>query len=115
MLLIRIGVRDEHIRVIDVSKHAVKQDEDDNQYQLICAGVSAIAVGLCNAIEEICPEQSSIDVVSDEDDSSALNHITIVVVEDSLDLQTVLKVGKYQLETVANSYENYIDYKITEV
>ncbi|MBQ6654259.1 MAG: ribosomal-processing cysteine protease Prp [Erysipelotrichaceae bacterium] len=115
MLLIRIGVKEQDIRVIDISKHAEKQNDEDELYRLVCAGVSAIAVGLCNAIDVLAEEQCDIDFVSDENDPGQLNHITIAVKKNSLDLQGILKVGEIQLRTCAESYQNYIDFKITEV
>ncbi len=114
MLLIRIGTRQETIRVLDISKHAGKQDGCD-EYKLICAGVSAVAVGLCNAIDIMTDGSSEIDFVSDQDDPGELNHITIRVSKDDPQLQQILMVGKIQLETIAEQYSNYIDYKITEV
>ena len=115
MLLIRIGIRDDQIKVIDVSKHAESQNDEDEIYRLVCAGVSAVAVGLCNAIDQICPDCCQIGFESDEEDPERLNHITIAVENDSLDLQKILKVGEIQLMTAAESYQNYIDFKITEV
>ena len=115
MLMIRIGMRQDDIVVMDISKHAVARDQEDELYRLVCAGVSAIAVGLCNAIDQLTEDQCLIDFLSDEHDPGSLNHITIAVSKNSLDLQKILKVGEIQLRTAAESYQNYIDFKITEV
>ncbi len=115
MLMIRIGKTQNDVSVIDISKHAVERSEDDDLYTLVCAGISTVAVGLCNALDQLAPGQCEIDFVSDEQDPGALNHITIAVKQNSLDLQQILKTGEIQLKTAAESYQNYIDLKITEV
>ncbi len=115
MLMIRIGKAHDDIIGIDVSKHAVKRSDDDDLYTLVCAGISTVAVGLCNALDQLAPGQCEIDFVSDEQDPGALNHITITVKQNSLDLQQIMKTGAIQLETAAESYQDYIDFKITEV
>ncbi len=115
MLMIRIAKAQQDIKVIDISKHALKRDEEDDLYRLVCAGVSTVAIGLCNALDQLTPEPCDSDVVSDTADPEALNHITIAVRQNSLDLQQILKTGEIQLETAAESYQNYIDLKITEV
>ena len=114
MLMIRIGSSHGYYLAIDISKHVTKKDEDDHQYDLICAGVSSIGIGLANAIDSICPDSCNIDINQDTDDSTE-NHITITVKSNDEKLQTVLTTGVIQLMTVAQSYPDYIDLKNTEV
>ena len=114
MLLIRIAERDGEIKVIDISKH-VQPDDDDDLYRLICAGVSCVATGLCNVLDQLCPECCEISFDSDEGDPDQPNFISIRAVKASPELQTILKTGKIQLQCAWESYSQYIDYKITEV
>jgi len=114
MLMIRIGEKNNQILSIDISKHATKKAKDDDQYKLVCAGVSSIGIGLANALETICPSACSIDVNESEENSTS-NHITIIVKSNDAKLQTVLNTGVIQLQTVAESYPDYIDLKNTEV
>lgn len=113
MLTIRIAKSGDDIKLLQISKHAVKQSQDDEMYSLICAGVSSISIGLCNAVDIMANE--SCEIVVNESEEDNLNHITIRVVKNSSTLQNILNTGVIQLKTVYEGNENYIDLKFTEV
>ena len=112
MLLVNIGYKEDKICALDISKHARPLSKNDKKYKLVCAGVSSISIGLLNAIDELATDCCSIDVKELDSD---LNHITVVVNNSNDVLQTILKTGVIQLETVAVTYSDYIEIRKTEV
>lgn len=73
---------------------------------LVCAGVSSIAFGLCNALSDI----AGLETIQAEN-----NMISIRSSEPSDLVQVILETGIIQFRTVEMSYSDYIDIKITEV
>ncbi len=99
-------VRDGNLtKKVEISGHA-----DSGKYgqDLVCSAVSAISVGLLNAIDEL---ESSTCEISIKDE----NHITINVVNSNETIQTILTVGIIQLKTIEESYPKNIKLKFTEV
>ena len=111
-IIATIGKRNESIKVISVEGHSNAIDKKSD-YKLVCAGVSSVMVGLLNAIDEL--EKDSCEITLNESENPDTNHITIVVTNDSKDLQLILKVGEIQLKTIELNYNKYLDLKITEV
>ena len=90
------------IREIRISGHAYSAEKG---HDLICAGVSSIGVGLLNAIDQMCKDETNLVCQN--------NMIKIIVLQNSTKLQNVLCTGLFQLKTMAERYpENII---ITEV
>ena len=73
---------------------------------LVCAGVSSIAFGLCNALSDI----AGLETIQAEN-----NMISIRSSEPDDLVQVILETGIIQFRTVEMSYADYIDIKITEV
>jgi len=111
-IIATIGKKDDSIKLISVEGHAAAIDKKAD-YKLVCAGVSATMFGLLNAIDELTGESCEVAVNQTEDPNT--NHITIVVTNDSKELQLILKVGEIQLKTIEETYKKYFDLKITEV
>lgn len=111
-IIATIGKKDDSIRMISVEGHASPVDRKAD-YKLVCAGVSATMFGLLNAIDELTGDSCKIAINQTEDPNT--NHITIVVTNDSKELQLILKVGEIQLKSIEETYKKYLDLKITEV
>ena len=71
---------------------------------LVCAAVSGIVFGLCNALDQI----AGIETISVTD-----NTVTISVDHPDDLSETIMRTGLIQLKTVGEKNQNYI--KITEV
>ncbi|MBQ6451154.1 MAG: ribosomal-processing cysteine protease Prp [Solobacterium sp.] len=100
--MIRVSIKRRNgIEKISVTGHA---DAAAYGEDLICAGVSSIAFGLCNALDEM---KASADIKIKEN--------SIEIRTDSKDAltQTILETGYYQLKTVSDQYPENM--KITEV
>lgn len=73
---------------------------------LVCAGVSSIAFGLCNALSDL----AGLETIQAE------NNMISIQCEGGNDLiEVILDTGLIQFQTVEQSYADYIDIKITEV
>lgn len=79
---------------------------DDAGKDLVCAGVSSIMFGLLNALDEIA--EGSVDISVD-------NQIKIKTGKTDIILQTILRTGLIQLQTVEESYPEFIKIKMQEV
>lgn len=104
MIQVFVEHRKESILQITISGHANSTTE---MMDLVCAQVSAVSVGLLNAIEILCPNSTSIDMES--------GYINIRVLEDSTTLQILLQTLEIQLRTVENTNYKYIKIKKREV
>ena len=104
--MIKVNVR-EHagmIQSIHISGHA---EYADHGKDLVCAGVSSIGVGLLNALSEMC--EDSCECSMHEGD------IQIQVIKENTENQIILNTGIIQLQTMEQSYKNYIHITKTEV
>ena len=103
--MIRATVTVSHDRILklEVSGHAGSAEYGRD---LVCAEVSAVATGLCNAIDEagftavdMTVEEGYVAISADNDDSH--------------DLQVILKTGISQLKTIEYIHSDYL--KITKM
>ncbi len=74
---------------------------------LVCAGVSTVAIGLLNAMQELAPDTCQLLMGENE------TRIQVTTVTDTN--QLILKIGCIQLETIENSYKKFIRIKKQEV
>ena len=88
------------LKKIEISGHA---DSDVKGHDLVCAGVSSIAFGTLNALDEMASE--SVDLIVDQ-------QIRIEVL-NLLDekCQVILQTMMIQLATVEQQYSKYIEIK----
>lgn len=104
MIKITIQTQNDNIVSLDIKGHA---EFDDHGKDLVCAGVSSIAFGLLNALDEYKVEF----------EHQVQNNEISIHLNNQLDdkAQIILKTGIIQLETIKESYEAYIKIKKQEV
>lgn len=103
MIQVKIKCSKSQIQEMIVKGHA---EYDDAGKDLVCAGVSSIMFGLLNALDEIA--EGSVDISVD-------NQIKIKTGKTDIILQTILRTGLIQLQTVEESYPEFIKIKMQEV
>ncbi|MDY3035125.1 MAG: ribosomal-processing cysteine protease Prp [Absicoccus sp.] len=91
--------------LIVVSGHEDQQEHE--QYALVCAQVSAISVGILNSIDQQCPNSCELTM---ED-----GFVSIHVKESTPLLQSILETFVIQLDTVAQVNSKIIKIKKVEV
>ena len=91
------------IQSITVSGHSGSADKGED---LICAAVSAISFGICNALYELGSDASC--VVAD-------NRIEISIGTSDERTQTILQTMVVQLQTVMEGNETFLTIRKTEV
>ena len=96
MIEVKINIRSQRIREMKISGHALYAPHGED---LVCAGASSIGTGLLNALDILVPNSCKL-ILKD--------YILIQVVEDSEVVQTILRTGLIQLETIAEQYGNYL-------
>lgn len=102
MIQVRTISQDGHIKRLTCSGHS---ESDDIGKDLICAGVSSILFGLCNALDEMCDEigfiveENIIDIYTDQPNETS---------------DLILKTGIIQLKTIEESYKDFIRIKESE-
>lgn len=104
MVLVTVNLCDHKISKITIRGHADSVN-DDAQYDMVCAEVSAVSVGVLNSIDEICGEDCC-DIVMES------GNVEISVKKSSSDLQIILRTLKIQLETIAYSNKAFIKVKV---
>jgi len=82
---------------IEISGHA-KSDEYGKD--LVCAAVSTVITGSCNALDQLVPDSCVIDL------KAGLTKIKII--DNSEKVQTILNTMLVQLKTVEQKYPDYI-------
>lgn len=97
MVLVEIQHQSNKVTEITIAGHA---DSGPKGQDLVCAGVSSIAVGLLNALEDF--SQGTCEIAMSE------GNIHIIVVDSNETNQMILKVGIKQLETIEESYKKFI-------
>ncbi len=103
MIKIRTCTHGGKIRRIELSGHSGSAESGKD---LICAAVSAVSTGLCNALHELqCDAECTVEN----------NRIIITTEDDSEKTQTVLETGMIQLETIREIAEQFIQIRKTEV
>lgn len=103
MVHVTVNLCDQEITGISIKGHA-NSVRDDAQYDLVCAEVSAVSVGVLNAIDEICGEECC-DIVMGS------GNVEIMVKKSTSDLQIILRTLKIQLETIEYSNGQFIKIK----
>lgn len=104
--MIRIDIlrKDQRISQILISGHA---NYDVKGKDLVCAGVSCIAIGALNALSEQCP---NCDLRMEEGLIQITNHLL-----SDHDTQVMLEMLRVQLITMQETFKNYIQVTDQEV
>lgn len=104
MVSVHVKRRSSWIEEVEITGHA---GYGDAGFDLVCAGVSSIAVGMMNALDEMVPEvcaftmkEAYINISSDLHDTTA---------------QLLLEGMLWQLKTMQVSYAEYITINDQEV
>ena len=103
MIQIVLTRRDSQIESVSVSGHSGSAEYGRD---LICAAVSAIVFGTCNALDELG---------SDAECSVLENEIQIDVVTNDRRTQLILETMLVQLRTVQEGNETFVKIRKTEV
>lgn len=101
MIRVRVVRKNHLIQSITVTGHA---DSDVYGHDLVCAIVSGIMTGLCNAMDILADED---DVIFEE------GHIEIHVAKPNEKTDLILETGLIQLKTAEEVNQDYL--KVTEV
>ncbi len=104
MVEVNVTKKDNKLVCVHISGHA---NADKYGKDLVCAGVSSIAIGLANAIDQLTNDNCKIDVEE--------NIVSIIVLKNSETIQTILQTGIIQLKTIEEEFPNNIKINITEV
>lgn len=103
MIDVCITEKDHRIVSLVITGHA---ESAGYGHDLVCAAVSSIAFGLCNAMYEICGAENI----------TAEHNRVMIIVERPGDIsEAVMRTGIIQLKTVEESYPDFIKIKTTEV
>ncbi len=103
MIKVRMKYKSNMIEEISISGHAGYADKGKD---LICAAVSSISIGLCNAIDNL-KVKADIEIGD--------NIIKISNIGNDVLSQTVLKTGIIQLQTVEEQANKYLEINKLEV
>ncbi len=104
MIQISIQTKNGKIIGMDIQGHA---EYAEHGKDIVCAGVSTVAIGLLNALDYLNAKCSC---------SMENNQISVRVTESDDELtQIILTTAKIQLETIQESYKKYIKIKRQEV
>jgi len=104
MIWVRYQTRNEKVVSLEITGHAGSADPG---HDLVCAGASTVAIGLCNAVDELANGQAVITV---ED-----NLVRIEVSRNSQKLQNILNTGIVQFRTLSERYSKYVRVRKMEV
>ncbi len=96
MIKIRVTEENGLIRSLSISGHAGYAEKGKD---LVCAAVSGIAFGLCNAVDAMVPN-ARIEVKE--------NHIVIDVMNPTKESNYILKTGVISFQTVEESNRDYV-------
>lgn len=103
MIKIIINKTEQKFTKIEIIGHAQAGEYGKD---LVCAAITGIATGGLNAIDQIKP--NSCEFVINE------GLITIIVKENSSDLQVILQTMYYQFLTIYQQYQEFISVKEVE-
>lgn len=108
--MIRVSVSQtlQKIHSLSISGHAAfaKHGED-----LVCAGVSSVATGALNALDQIASQSCELRLSNEDDASIEINVLDL----ENRDVQIILHTVLIQLETIENQYSQYIHISKEEV
>ncbi len=102
MIRVNCTVKDGHIVHLDLSGHSESAARGED---LICAGVSTVVFGLCNALDEI----AGIDTIRVDQ-----NLIAVDILKPDQTTDTVMRTGLIQLMTVEEQYSHFMKIQLTE-
>lgn len=102
MINVRVETQEDKITTMVVNGHA---NHDEYGQDVVCAGVSAIMFGLCNALDEY-HTNSKFEVSDNEFNIQS---------DLSQESETILRTGLIQLKTIEESYPKNIKIKQMEV
>lgn len=103
MIKVNVQTKDSKIIRMEISGHALYAEHSKD---LVCAGVSSIGFGLCNALD-ILYNKANIQV----------NDNMIVIGIDNPDerSEVIMQTGLIQLKTIEEMHKKYIKIKVKEV
>lgn len=104
MVKVKVERKDYFIQRIVIQDHAGYADAG---FDLVCAGVSSISVGMMNALDQLIPD------VCDFTMRSA--YVEIRLKQRNEQAQLLLEAMLIQLKTLENNYNSYIKIKDQEV
>lgn len=97
MIYVYLNQKNRQIVSVKIKGHA---DSTTETLDLVCAEVSAVSVGILNAIDTLCEGSCLIQMES--------GFVSIEVQSNSDTLQIILKTLEIQLETITNTNKKYI-------
>lgn len=103
MIRVAVSEKDKKIVSMEISGHA---GADVYGHDLVCAIVSGVGTGLCNALDQLAGVE---DIVLEE------GHIAIHVDKPDERTEMILRTGLIQLETAEEVNKDFIKIKISEV
>lgn len=103
MINVDVYQNNQEIQKLEISGHAYSGEPG---FDLICAGVSSIAVGALNGLHELTKDCDL--ELTDEP------RITITCERENSDNQLLLKFVLIQLETIEEEYAEYIKINVKE-
>ena len=102
MIRVNCSESDGHITHLEVRGHA---DYAAHGEDLVCAGVSTVVFGLCNALDEI----AGIDTIRVDQ-----NLIAVDILKPDQTTDTIMRTGLIQLMTVEEQYSHFMKIQLTE-
>lgn len=102
MIYIRVQEKEGRIAELRISGHA---ESEDHGRDLICAGVSCIAFGLCNALDELT-DSAGFEIQD--------NDIRIYLPEPDNTAEIILRTGLIQFATAAETNSDFIEIETEE-
>lgn len=105
MIKVKVQKERDKISSVKISGHA---ESGVYGQDLVCAGVSCIAIGMLNALDELAPIDSQLLFYQD-------GHIEINNAPDDEQTQLLLKTLLIQLQTVELVHKKFIKITIQEV
>jgi uncharacterized protein YsxB (DUF464 family) len=103
MIQITVNEKEHRIQSMEISGHA---GSDVYGHDLVCAIVSGIGTGLCNALDQLVHEEN---IVLEE------GHIAIHLTHPDEKTEMILRTGLIQLQTAQEVNTDFITIKILEV
>lgn len=104
MVKVRIKRKNTSICEVEIKDHAGYADAGQD---LVCAGVSSIAVGMMNALDLLVPNTCEFEMKS--------AYIKIKIIQPSADVNLLSEALLYQLQTLKENYQTYITINDQEV
>lgn len=98
MITVNVSTKNGKITRLKVSGHALSAPHGED---LVCAGVSAISVGILNTLYQLAPQACQLDM------NEGLTDIKVIDENDDK-VQLILQTASIQYETVVDTYGKYI-------